>query len=280
MQVDSTAIKDSIALANLRKVPVLIDKSKQNTSIDSFIVAYNKDFKEYITLKKKMSLHATASDVEPLDRKFKAPDQIYILFALFLLLVLVSYFFSRDLSVMAQGFINNRILNQLVRDNNLLNSESFIFMAILIGLTFGYLLQILFGINELLGISGVGTYLLLSLFVMLFFMAKTIVLRLAGALFGIKNMVNNYISIIYISFGTFTLLLIPLLILYTLGPLVFKHNMIIVFSSILVLSFTYQYLRGAIFISSNFQFSKFYFIIYLCAFEICPLIILYKVLLN
>ncbi|MNY31314.1 hypothetical protein D3C86_1654740 [compost metagenome] len=181
---------------------------------------------------------------------------------------------------MVQGFVNNRTLNQLIRDNNLLNSESFIFIATLIGFTFGYLLQVLFGINEVFGMEGVGGYCLLSLLVMLFFLAKTILLRLAGVVFSVKNMVNNYISIIYISFGTFTLLLIPLLILHALGTAAIINNLMLIFMAILILSFAYQYIRGAIFISSNFQFPKFYFIVYLCAFEICPLIILYKVLLN
>lgn len=277
---DSVRIKDSIALIKLREVPSLIDKSKQNKSLDSFTVAYNKDFKDLLLLKTKMKKVSSVEYVDQVERKFKDREGVYVTFFLFLLFVLISYFFARDISSMVQGFVNNRILNQLIRDNNLLNSESFIFIATLIGFTFGYLMQVLFGIKEIFGIEGVGGYCLLSLMVMLFFLAKTIVLRLAGVVFSVKNMVNNYISIIYISFGTFTLLLIPLLILHALGTAAFVNNLMLIFMVILILSFAYQYIRGAIFISSNFQFPKFYFIVYLCAFEICPLIILYKVLLN
>lgn len=279
-RVDSTAFKDSMALVNMRRVPVLLDKSKQNKSLDSFTVAFNKGFKDAIGLKVKMPKVSSLQYADPVERKFKNPQNIYILFCLFLLFVLISYFFARDISVMAQGFINNRILNQLVRDNNLLNSESFIFISLLIGFTFGYLLKVVFHIDEIMGVTGIGSFFLISLMVILFFLIKTILLRIAGALFSIKNMVNNYISIIYIAFGSCTLVLIPLLILHALGPTQFGNSLLIVFSTILILSFAYQYIRGAIFISSNFQFSKFYFIVYLCAFEICPLVILYKVLLK
>ncbi|POY35053.1 hypothetical protein C3K47_16750 [Solitalea longa] len=277
---DSIAFKDSVALVNIRRVPVLIDKSKQNTSLDSFVVAFNTPFMNALALKVKMPKYSNVVYADPVERKFKDPQNIYILFALFLLFVVISYFFNRDISMMAQGFINNRILNQLVRDNNLLNSESFIFISLLIGFTFGYLLKVVFHIDELLGVVGIGVYFIVSLMVIVFFLLKTILLRLAGALFSIKHMVNNYISIIYISFGACTLVLIPLLILYALGPAQFGNHLFMVFSAILILSLAYQYIRGAIFISSNFQFSKFYFIVYLCAFEICPLVILYKVLLK
>jgi len=42
--------------------------------------------------------------------------------------------------------------------------------------------------------------------------------------------------------------------------------------------FAWQYLRNSVNIISSFRFHKFYLFIYLCALEICPVLILIKAL--
>ncbi|MFN5705738.1 MAG: DUF4271 domain-containing protein [bacterium] len=52
----------------------------------------------------------------------------------------------------------------------------------------------------------------------------------------------------------------------------------------ILISFTfntvYKYLRTGSFLKNNFQFPIFYLFLYLCAFEIMPLLIIYKVFVT
>ncbi|SMO38494.1 DUF4271 domain-containing protein [Solitalea koreensis] len=260
--------------------PIKLD-SIRTAKEDSSMQVVNAKFFDYLHLKRKTAIESKNEKYQTgAERKFYQQWNVFALLSVLCLFVLISYFFAKDIYAILQGFINNRILNLVIRDNNVLNSESFLFIALFISLTYAYLLKLLFGIDELFHFDGWAAYVALAGCVMVFFGVKTILLRLAGALFSVKSLVNNYISIVYITFCAFSLIIFPLLIFYTLGPKSISSQLLIVFVVLLVLSLVYQYLRGILYISSNFQFPKFYFIVYLCAFEICPLIILYKVLLN
>jgi predicted membrane channel-forming protein YqfA (hemolysin III family) len=127
-------------------------------------------------------------------------------------------------------------------------------------------------------VDGFELFLLLSSLVIVLFTLKIIALRLLGFLFDIRHYVREYVAILYLSYLNIALIFLPLLIAFSLTPNEYAgiYGYIAIF--ILVLIFALQFFRAGANILSNYRFPKVYLIIYLCALEFCPLIILFKAL--
>jgi len=198
---------------------------------------------------------------------------------LVLLFAVIKFFFSKELSSIVQSFYSNQVLGQINKEDNLFSSWPFIFLYLLFGLIIGLYLYLS---GKYLGLSysvdGFELFLLLSAAVIGLFTVKIIVLRLLGFLFDIRRLVREYVSILYLSYFNSALLFLPLVIAFSLTPNryagVYGYAGIVM----LVLIFILQFFRAGANILSNYRFPKVYLIIYLCALEFCPLIILFKAL--
>ena len=204
---------------------------------------------------------------------------IVVVLFLILFFALIKFFFSKELGSIVQSFYSNQILGQINKEDNLFSSWPFVFLYLLFGLIIGLYLYLLGKYLELsYSLDGFELFLLLSALVIVLFTIKIIVLRLLGFLFDIRRMVREYVSILYLSYFNSALIFLPLVIAFSLTPNryagIFGYAGII----ILVLIFILQFLRAGSNILTNYRFPKVYLIIYLCALEFCPLIILFKAL--
>lgn len=108
---------------------------------------------------------------------------------------------------------------------------------------------------------------------------KILVERLVGSLFEIDPLIDSYLfqKTSYKNFSGFLLLLINALFLYTINP---SKEIIIVAISIMVLinliGFMTSFKNHQKVVTNNI----FYFILYLCALEIGPYLILYKIIVE
>ena len=169
---------------------------------------------------------------------------------------------------------NFKYLKIYSRDQKFIDGfDALLFLNLVISCSiFGYLVY-----SNLLGVvTDLYTFLLKSAVALsVFFLSKILLERLIGSLFNIDEIINVYVfqKMSYRNF--FGLLLIPVnaLLLYRLIPsVVLLNSIIIFFVSInciaLISSYkTYQ---------SSIKPNLFYFILYLCALEISPYVILYQ----
>ena len=111
--------------------------------------------------------------------------------------------------------------------------------------------------------------------VFIFIIVKTSIEKMIGAVFSIKNVIDQYIyeKLTYRNFISLLLIIANLIFYFSVKP---DLNTLLIFTgilfliNILILFYTYKNYRSLIF--SNF----FYFLLYLCALEISPYLILYK----
>jgi hypothetical protein len=204
---------------------------------------------------------------------------IVVTFSLLFFLGLIKFVFPKEFSLLFEAFYNNRVLGQLNKEDNILGSWPFIFMLLLFGFSVGLFLY-LAGKYLLLKYiyDGFKWYLILSAIIVGLFIFKILMLLLIAFFFEIEKLIKEYISILYLSYFNTVLVLIPLVIALCLAPARFSVFYIYSTTIILGLIFLFQFLRAGINILTSYRFPKVYLILYLCALEICPLLILIKAL--
>jgi hypothetical protein len=206
---------------------------------------------------------------------------ILIIVALLVYMAVLNRAMSRDVKNVLQSFYNNHILSQVSKEENLLNSWAFIGLFILFGFTFGlFLYQLTTYYEVFYSISGIQLFSSFALLVIVLFAVKLIVLRFLGFVFNVNRLVGEYISVLYLTYFNITFVFLPLSLCFSLLATQYIPYVLAVALVLVVVIFVWQYLRSSVNIISNFRFHKFYLFTYLCALEICPILILIKALNN
>lgn len=110
-----------------------------------------------------------------------------------------------------------------------------------------------------------------------FILIKTCIEKLIGSIFDIETIINKYIftKLSYRNFISLFLIVLNFIFYFSVKPtmlLLFIFSGFIVVLNLFILFINYKNYRSLIF--SNF----FYFLLYICALEISPYLILYKVI--
>lgn len=272
---DSTkAIKDSLSMVWI-KAP---DPNRPNRFRDSLINLYkveNFDFKAWSAKFPKKNSRFEEGTLRP----FRESWVILLVLFLVLLYAVVRFFFPTELNSITHAFYSNQVLSKLNKEETLFNSWPFVFLYLLFGLILGlylYLSANYFGISY--RVEGFILFLYLSATVIVLFTLKIIVLKVVGFLFDATRLVRDYVSVLYLSYFNAAILFLPIVIAFSLTS--YRFSIIYGYLGVilLLLIFALQFLRAAENILSNYKFPKVYLIIYLCALEFCPLIILFKAL--
>lgn len=268
------AIKDSLSMVWI-KAP---DPNRPNRFRDSLINLYkveNFDFKAWSAKFPKKNSRFEEGTLRP----FRESWVILLVLFLVLLYAVVRFFFPTELNSITHAFYSNQVLSKLNKEETLFNSWPFVFLYLLFGLILGlylYLSANYFGISY--RVEGFILFLYLSATVIALFTLKIIVLKVVGFLFDATRLVRDYVSVLYLSYFNAAILFLPIVIAFSLTS--YRFSIIYGYLGVilLLLIFALQFLRAAENILSNYKFPKVYLIIYLCALEFCPLIILFKAL--
>lgn len=267
-------VQDSLAVVWI-KMP---DKNRPNQFLDSLITLYKVENLNFAAWAAKFPKKSNRYDE---GRPLQKGETWIIAVILFLVMFfsLIKYFFNKELSSIMESFYSNQILSQINKEDNLFSSWPFVFLYILFGLIIGMYLYLSGKYLQLsYPLDGFKLFMVLSAVVIGLFTIKIIVLRLLGFLFDIRRLVREYVSILYLSYFNSALIFLPLVIAFSLTP--GRYAGIYGYAGIimLIVIFILQFMRAGVNILSNYRFPKVYLIIYLCALEFCPLIILFKVL--
>lgn len=187
--------------------------------------------------------------------------------------------FYKELSAMIHAFFSNRVLGQINKEENFFNTWPFVFLYLLFGFTIGmFLFQCSKYFQLSYGYSGFNWFLRLSFIVIGLYTLKILLIKILGFLFNATRMVKEYTSILFMSYVNAALLFLPIVIAFTLTPGRFAPYYIYLSFLLIAAIFFFQFLRAITNILSGYRFPKVYLFIYLCALEICPLLILIKAL--
>ncbi|WP_316831000.1 DUF4271 domain-containing protein [Pedobacter aquatilis] len=199
------------------------------------------------------------------------------IFIMLVVFAILKNAFSKQLSAIVQSFFSNRILNNINKEDNLFSSWPFLLLFIQFGFILGMFFFLVAQYYDMYQAKdGFRFFFSISVTIILFYALKLIILRFLGFLFNVQRPVNEYISILYLSYFNASLLFIPLVVAFALSPLKYGVVYIALAILLLVIIFAFQLLRAGITILSNNKFSKMHLILYFCALELCPILILIK----
>jgi hypothetical protein len=204
---------------------------------------------------------------------------ITIIIGLLLYTALLKIIMNKDMENVLLSFYSKRALTLAGKEEGQINFWAFVGLYLLFGLTFGLFLYQLASYKGIYySVSGFRLFTSLSFIVIILFALKFLVLKLMGFIFDIQKLVSEYISILYLTYFNITFVFLPVAVCFSLMAAQFIPYLLAVAVILIVVIFTWLYLRSSVNIISNFRFHKFYLFIYLCALEICPVLILIKAL--
>ena len=205
---------------------------------------------------------------------------IVTIIGLLLYTALLNRGMSKDVESVWQSFYSKRVLSQVGKEDSIINTWTFIGLFLLFGLTFGlFLYQMAQYKNVYYSINGVRLFAWFSFIILLSLAIKFLIVKFLGFVFNINKLVSEYLSVLYLTYFNIGICFFACyrVLLACLQPNSLRYILWIALVLAVVI-FIWQYLRSSVNIISNFRFHKFYLFIYLCALEICPILILIKAL--
>ncbi len=223
----------------------------------------------------------TQADNEAEQRHFQGKEYLFYLIVLLLLIFgLLKRVFSKYFADLFNVFFRTSLKQRQIREQMeqtpvpslLLN----VFFIVSGGLYITFLL-------EHYALNPTGNFWLLFLLscagLMTIYFVKFIGLKVAGWLFSIKETADSYIFIVFIVNKMIGILLLPFLVILAFA----REN---IFSAGLMISFIlagamlfYRIILTYAAVRNQVKVNPFHFFLYLCAFEIAPLLLIYKGLL-
>lgn len=280
--VDSTRNRVASAVADTAR------KDTLSIAKDTVVVKASQDqldrlrrFQESLRGHPWFNFYGKALVMPELEMKREDKDTLfYFLAGLLLYYALVKVFFRKYVDNIMTLFFRVTMRQQQIRDQMLQTPLASLFLNILYLLSGGMYILFLtrhYGVkvtdnNWLMLAYGAG--LLLAVY-----FGKFILLKLAGWIFNISAATDTYIFIVFLVNKIIGILLLPVLVMMAfpyppLFPVVLTLSYIM-----LGLFFGYRFIISYKPIRNEIKVTRFQFFLYLCAFEIAPLLLIYKVLL-
>jgi hypothetical protein len=267
-------VSDSLAVMYI-KYP---DPNRKNRFIDSLMKLYQVKNLDFIAWEKQFG-RPINHDGEGKLRKHGQSWVLVVILCLVLGFAVLRIAYRNDINMLMNAFFDHRFLAQQTSAGGFFTSWPFMLLFVLFGFTIGMYLYLIGSYLQLsYAFSGVQWYVILSLLIMGLLILKVYVLRFLGFVLMVQKAVRVYTSILFLSYFHAALLFLPLIVAFSLSSSAYAVLFIYAGMAIALFITVFQAIRGAIHVLSHYPFSKLYLFIYFCALEICPMLVLIKVL--
>ncbi|HUR09968.1 MAG TPA: DUF4271 domain-containing protein, partial [Flavitalea sp.] len=112
------------------------------------------------------------------------------------------------------------------------------------------------------------------------YFVKFLMLKITGWIFNVSAASDTYLFVVFLVNKMIGIFLIPAIILMAFSNDVLLSILIVLSYIMIGAFFVYRFLIAFRAIRTEIKVHRFHFFLYLCAFEIAPLMLIYKVLLN
>jgi hypothetical protein len=199
---------------------------------------------------------------------------IILLFIFSLARLIFPKYFSNLFQIFTSLNISKRhIKDQLENDN-----RASIWFYLIFFLSVGYIVYLLIIRNTMLYLTNFWylNYALCTLFVIVLFGLRIGIIRIIGWIFDQGEMVQTYLFNNKLVNEFLGLMLFPLCILMMIAGKNLQSTLLVIASILFLLMFIYSYLRNIPVLRNLFRISFIHFLLYLCALEVIPILILIK----
>ncbi|MGE5355348.1 MAG: DUF4271 domain-containing protein [Deltaproteobacteria bacterium] len=263
----STANKDT--LKTILVNPFDIDRNKIDSIYEEF---------ESVGQNKKLSLNFNANYLK---KTFSGNNSSFliwvILFGLIIIAVIVSMNRDTVLKIIRSSWFNN-IMNLLHRNFSNKDIILYSFLYLNFALNLSIFLYIILANHQ--NMNGFGLFSSLLLMICLIYAFKHLMIYIFEMIFTSLKGIRFYSFSVMIFNIILGLALIPVNAFAAFSPGTVAEVFIVAGVVLLIIFYTFRLFRGFLSTYNYFVISIFHFFIYLCAFEIIPLLILYKVVVS
>jgi hypothetical protein len=288
--IDSARLHDSV-LRVQRVKDSLLAKAQQEIqhakdSISRVIVARRKvllaSFQQVLRDHPYLNFYGKPERQTIIERNIRNNDGIfYYIVALVLYLALMRLFFYKYMNTMFTLFFRATLRQQQLREQLLQAPLPALLMNMFFVVSLAtYCTFVAIHFNMPFAQNFWTTLLYAIILIACIYFVKFIFLNIVGWIFGISNVTDTYIFIVFLINKMIGIFLLPVIALLafpspTLLPVVLMISYILV-GGMLIYRFIISYRP----VRSEIKVNRFHFFLYLCAFEIAPLLLIYKVLLT
>jgi hypothetical protein len=212
-------------------------------------------------------------------RPLRDPWIISIIVGLLLYTAALNIGLNKDVTYVLQSFYSKRVLSQAGKEEGFVSSWAFLGLFLLFCLTCGlFLYQLAAYKSVYYVVSGTRLYVSLTVIIVVLFALKFLALKFLGFVFDMNRLVSEYLNILHLTYFNLAFIFLPVVVCFSLLGSRYVPVLLTITLIITVIIFIWQYVRSSVNIISTFRFHKFYLFTYLCALEICPVLILIKAL--
>ncbi|MEY4278032.1 MAG: hypothetical protein RL377_36 [Bacteroidota bacterium] len=295
--VDTLAKKDTLWIKYIPVLPKTYLKSDAwfiqslHTSIADTNINILKDYKNYYAEKRNaFQLYhkntAVAKDgvlIYKIEQRFSLPDKdmlFYLVIGLLLFYGLINYIYPQYFPKLFSQFSQSSLRMLQNREQLLQNSVASLILNISFVLSFSLMATLLIFNNHLLPVSFWEVYLYICLFFTCLYLGKYICLELMGYIFNVRELVGTYVFVVFMINKVLGILLLPFIAILAFAKPAYYSIAIGAAAILTILLFLYRYLFSLTSVRNKLHISSFHFFLYLCAFEILPILILYKLIVQ
>lgn len=205
----------------------------------------------------------------------------YIMAGLLLFFALVKLLFNRYVTNLLGLIFRGSLRQKQIREQLLQTPLPSLFLNIFFVVVGGLYIYFLLRYYQ---VAATTPFWLLLLYcvvaVAVVYLVKFVILKLTGWIFNMRDAADTYIFIVFLVNKLLAIFLLPLLVVMAFS-LASWGNVLLTLSYIMVVVFfMYRYIVSFAPVRREVKVSQFHFFMYLCAFEIIPLLLIYKVLVH
>jgi len=215
-------------------------------------------------------------------RKEKSDDgMFYFLAGLVFYFALIRLFFGKYLDNLVSIFFRVTMRHQQIREQMLQTPLPSLLLNILFIISASLYSAFIvdhYGLSPFTSVWPMFGYCILAVSVI--YLAKFIFLKITGWIFNVSAATDTYIFIVFLVNKMIGVFLLPILVLLAFPKSIIYSGAITISYILLALLFFYRFFISYRPVRNEIKVNRFHFFIYLCAFEIAPLLLIYKVLLD
>jgi hypothetical protein len=217
---------------------------------------------------------------EHLKKDSNDESMFYFLCALLFYFGFIRVAFQKYLDNLNTLFFRVSMRQQQIREQVLQSPLPSLFLNILFIISAGLFLSFVADYYNI--VPGMNRWLLLlycCLLLTAIYLGKFIVLKMIGWMFNIRVAADTYIFIVFLVNKMLGIYLLPVLLLMAFAQGTFLTVLMTLTYVFIIILFIYRFIIAYRPIRNEIKLTRFHFFLYLCAFEIAPLLLIYKVLL-
>lgn len=205
----------------------------------------------------------------------------YLIVGILFYFALTRVFFEKYFNNLMTLFFRVSLRQQQIREQVLQTPLPSLLLNLLFVISGGLYACFLLHYSRLgAGISFWALYLYCILLLGAIYLVKFLLLKFVGWVFSISRATDVYIFIVFLVNKMLGIFLLPFLIVITFSGTAIREIFITISLAMVFVLWMYRVLAAYRPVRNEIKLTPFYFFLYLCAFEIAPLLLIYKVLLT